>query len=547
MNGVSLRESTNKRELIAIVDSAIVEAPLDIDKLAKFIEQSEFAGFFVSKEKVLSLAEAVNYAVDNNSMDAIEMAVAEVKDGKMLIALASDRMSATLTLTSPHKGTVPNYASISLALQQHGVVRGVSRKRIRNLVQLAIDAEPGAELSEVIAKGLPPRNGKDSFIKPLVSNALDRILAPKGTDHDKVDMRDLGDILCVKAGQSVARRVAPSKGRSGYTVTNKRLSPLTGEIKDIKLGTNTELHPNDDNLVIASVAGQPKFEEGRMSIDDTYITKGVNVGTGNIRYDGAVIINGDVTENMQVIAEGDITVNGFVESALIRAGGDIIITKGAMGKMQQEDCRLIANGNVFVQHGQGLDIIAGKDVKVAKQLAYSRVKCKGGVSVGSPDKPMGNLFASNINCQTAVTAGSVGAVSGSVLTIDYSEGYNLLVNRTETLAHLLKTLTRTNADHEIKLSSINNKIIPESLLKKMAKLNDELASERILLDWVRGALTELQEKTAKYESYARVIANKELFPGVTVRLNKKMWKAEKEYMRCRVILENGKWNYDPII
>jgi len=138
-------------------------------------------------------------------------------------------------------------------------------------------------------------------------------------------------------------------------------------------------------------------------------------------------------------------------------------------------------------------------------------------------------------------------VSGSVLNIDYSEGYNLLVNRTESLANLLKTLTRKNADHEIRISDINNKIIPESLLNKMAKLNDELASERILLDWVRGALAELQEKSAIYESYARVIANKELFPGVTVRLNKKMWKAEKEYRRCRVILENGKWHYDPII
>ena len=86
-----------------------------------------------------------------------------------------------------------------------------------------------------------------------------------------------------------------------------------------------------------------------MTVDDTFQTKGVNVGTGNINYEGAVLVNGDVTESMQVIAKGDVTINGFVESAVIRAGGDIIITEGAMGKMHEEDCQLIAKGSVFVQ------------------------------------------------------------------------------------------------------------------------------------------------------------------------------------------------------
>ena len=547
MNGLTLRESSNKRKLIAKIDPMLFDGPFDLERFSNFVKSSDYSTFKLSKNNILSLAEAVNYALEQSSMDAIEMEIGEIKDGKFSISVASDYMSASLSVITPHNGSLPNAAIILLSLQQKGVVRGISHKRITKLLQKAIESKPGTELSRVVAKGLPPKKGKNSYIKALVSGSFDRVLAPQDAGKNKVNMRDLGDIFCVKVGQAIARRIPPSKGRSGFTVTNKRIPADAGEWKDFKLGENTEISKQDENEIVATLAGQAKFEEGRMSIEDTYISAGVNVATGNITYNGAVVVNGDVTESMQIIADGDVTINGFVESALIRSGGDIVITKGAMGKMQEEDCRLIANGNIFVQHAQGLDIIAGKDVNIAKQLAYSRVKCKGGLTVGESDNPMGNLFASNINCQKLVKAGSVGAISGSELVLDFSEGYNLLTSRTEALSELLNSLTQTNADHEIKLSLINKQIIPEALKQKMASLNDELASERLLLHWVQGALAELQEKLNDYESNARVIANKELFPGVTVRLNEKIWKAEKEYMRCRVILENGNWLYDPIV
>lgn len=549
MNGLSLKESTNNEELIAIIHLSNFEGPFFVTDFNDFVKKSEFSQFHLLKAKVLSFAGAVNNSIEQGSVDPIEMSVGVqlTKDGKVSIAVTNDQMNATLTITSAHKAQAPSAAMIALTLKQQGIVRGVSQKRIRKLVQQSLETEPGTEISGLIAKGLVPRKGKDSYIKPLVSNSFDRVLAPQDAGSNKVDMRNLGDISCVTAGQSVARRISPSKGRTGFTVTNKVLKSGSGKWHDIELGKNTEISLLNDNVIMATLAGQAKFEDGSMSIDDTFVTQGVNLGTGNVTYDGAVIVNGDVTENMQIVAKGDVTVNGFVESALIQAGGDIIITKGAMGKMQQEDCRLFANGNVFIQHGQGLDIVAGKNINVAKQLAYSRVKCKGILTVGSPDHPMGNLFASSINCQTSVKAGSIGAVSGSLLNIDFSEGYNLLLSRSETLSELLKILTQSNADHEMKLTLLNNEIIPDDLKHKMAQLNDELESERILLNWIQDALAGILNRKKAYELNARVIAHKELFPGVTVRLNKKIWKSKKEHTRSRITIEQGNWTYSPLI
>jgi len=278
-----------------------------------------------------------------------------------------------------------------------------------------------------------------------------------------------------------------------------------------------------------------------MSIEDTYITKGVNVSTGDINYGGAVIVNGDVTDNMKVIAKGNVTINGYVESAYIHSDGDIIINGGATGKIHDEDCRLIAGGSIHIEHAQGLDIIAGNKLTVAKQLAYSRVNARGGVRVGSGKKPMGSLFACSIHCGKTLTAGSLGAISGSVLLIDFSEQYNVICNRLDELESLHKKLSSTSHKHEHKLVEINRHQMPNFLANKLHALTEELNAEHKLLAWLFDAKLDMQKSKSEYERGIGVLANNELFPGVTVKLNERVWRTEREYQRCEIALDTGVW------
>ncbi|MFT6268209.1 MAG: hypothetical protein ACJAVV_001014 [Alphaproteobacteria bacterium] len=556
MKGVSLFCSDDKKQLSITVEPLLFEGVFSIETLTAFITETEteadsetqLSDFTLCEDSVLSLSDEITLAVSENNNNVLEKLIGEKKQPSIFIAISDDNMSATMTIIKRSDSDIPDIKDLVDDAKQQGINKGFSKKRVIKLLQQVINAEVGEELTVTIAKGLPARSGKDSFIKPLVPNALDRILAPQKIDGNKVDMRDLGDILCVKMNAPVAQIIAPSNGRSGMSVKGEMIPSSPGEWKKITMGSNTATSPNNENIIIAAVAGQPKFENGVMFIDDTFTApKGVNVGTGNIKYDGAVIVNGDVTENMEIVAKGDITINGFVESAFIRSGGDIIITKGASGKMHDEDCRLIASGSIYIQHAQGLDIIAGKDVNVAKQLAYSRVNAKGRVTVGAIDDPTGSLFASTINCCSSLKAGSIGAISGSTLTIDFSEGYNLLCNKYDALIGFIRQLTMTNATHEMKLSRVNVKQVPAHIQKQLLALNDELEAERALLGWLRKALEELQNRKREYEINALVIANKELFPGVIVKLNKKIWRSNKEYQQCCVALDEGNWQYRPLI
>lgn len=547
MKGVTLTVNKAAKHLIATINPLLVEGLLQPKAIESFILESEYKQFFLLKNELASLCEQGNAAKKSESADELQLPVGEMRDASVSVTISNDQMSVEMTIESPYAGSLPTYEELLTLVRQKGITRGISKKRLKNLLFQASEADSGTELTDVVAIGLPARDGKASRLKSLFPNALDRILQPQEVGNNKVDMRNLGDILCVQVKAAVAERKPPGKGRVGYTVTGSPILPTEGQWIAIKLGENTSISPNNENIVIAEVSGQPKFENDVMNVDNTFQTKGVNVGTGNIEYDGAVIVNGDVTESMQVIAKGDITINGFVESATISSGGDIIITEGAMGKMNDEDCKLYAKGSVFVQHGQGLDIVANKNLNVRKQLAYSRVKCGGVVTIGDPDRPMGNLFASTIQCGSTVYAGTVGAVSGSSLTIDFSEGLNTLNARYDAILTSLKNLRENNLDHQVKLRELHAKHIPNGLLNQLTKIDAILESEKHLLQWLESVEGELNKAKIDYEKNARVIAYKELFSGVTIKMNKRTWRSEKEYLKSIVNLEDGKWQFTPLI
>jgi uncharacterized protein (DUF342 family) len=547
MKGVTLTVNNAAGQLLATVDPLMVEGSLDLKAVEKFIQSSDHNRFFMLTSGIESLCKQSNAAKASKSLDEQTQVVGEVRDAKVSIKIADDQMSAEMTIESPYSGAVSSYNDVLTLLQQEGVKRGISKKRINNLLFEASEAGSGIEFTDVVARGLPARDGKASVLKALFPNAIDRILQPQETENNKVDMRNLGNILCVSEKTAVAQRSAPSKGRAGYTVMNSALIPNEGEWKEIKLGVNTCISPQNENIILATVTGQPKFENKIMNVDDTFQTKGVNVGTGNINYAGAVIVNGDVTESMQVIAKGDITINGFVESATIRAGGDIIITEGAMGKMNEEDCKLQAKGSIFVQHGQGLDIVAGKNLNVRKQLAYSRVKTGGNVTIGDPEKPMGSIFASTIQSGSALRAGTVGAVSGSSLTIDFSDGVNLLNTRYDAILTALKQLRENNFDHGVKLRELHSKHVPNALVNQLNKMDSVFESEKHLLNWLEGVEKEMRQAKIDYEKNAKVVAYKELFPGVSIKINKRTWLSNKEYFKSVISLVDGKWQYTPLL
>ena len=133
-------------------------------------------------------------------------------------------------------------------------------------------------------------NIKNSKFVPLVPNALERVLRPQTNEGERVDMRNLGEVICVKVNTPVLRRTPPTKGRTGFDVKGNTIPAVQGEWIDFKMGTGTVVSDSDANLLMSSISGMPKYRDQVMNIDDTFTCNGVNVGTGHVNYEGAVLV-----------------------------------------------------------------------------------------------------------------------------------------------------------------------------------------------------------------------------------------------------------------
>jgi uncharacterized protein (DUF342 family) len=551
MLGITLKVDETDRYLDLDITPDLIKDSLDASSLHQMVDKSEFKHFFIFDENIIEVVSSYKSAVKNNSSAIIENRIGERRDTQIKCRIVEDQLAAYLTITCGYAGKLPSISSLMKELDSYSIKRGISKKRLRNLVEKCAQSLPGEVFEEFVAKGLAPRAGKSSKLKPLVQNALERILKPQTLGAARVDMRNLGAIICVQKGTELLRRMPPTDGRNGYSVGGDVISAKSGEWIKFRPGDGTVISDGDENLLIADISGMPKFKDQKMWVDDIFSCKGVNVGTGNVDYDGSVLVNGDVTEKMEIRASGDVTVNGFVESATIHAGGDIIITEGAMGKVNDSateySTNLTSKGSVHVQHGQGLDINCNGNVTVGRQLAYSRINCRGKVTVGAIDKPNGNIFACTIKCQDKVTAGTLGAVSGSNLSIDFSDGFNTLLERKDTLDELLKQIKQNNNRHSERINIINSKFIPKDMQERVDEANQLFQNEEQLLQWLESKAKEMQKSKDNYQSEIQLIGNKRVYPGVVVKLNNRTWRADREYDRAKICFHGHQWHFEPLI
>lgn len=551
MNGVSFSFDENLQHVFITLSPSQMETEVSSSVVLSALKEAGFDEVYLSHSAVKACCDKANHLFKTKDPSIVNEEIGERRNAEVAFIISDDEMSATLSLTAPYGGHFPSKKAVLTLAKKTGIERGVSQKRIAHLLEELKNVGPGEMVEGIIASGLPAKDGRSSFMKPLVPNALERVLSPQTSENGKTDLRNLGEVICVKANTPVVRRMPPTKGRNGYTVTNNPIEASSGKWLPIKMGDGTVVSDDDENLILASISGMPKFRDLTMSVDDTFICKGVNVGTGHVKYDGAVLVNGDVAEKMRIEASGDVTINGFVESAYIEAGGDIIITEGAMGKevsgSDDHSCILKSSGSIHVQHGQGLDIRCDGDVSIGRQLAYSKLVCGGKLTVGQVDNPKGNLFACDIQSQNSVIAGTLGAVSGSTLRIDFSAGLNLLNERLDSLEDLLKQLRENNSRHKEKFDLIGNKKIPKALLSRVNAAQEMFQNETALLNWLELKAADVKESKVNYQKAIKIVANKKLYSGVSVKLNNRTWRSEREYERAMVLYKDHEWSYEPIV
>lgn len=293
-------------------------------------------------------------------------------DSIIEVIVSQDKMKAFVVLTPPEgKGCSPSIEAFVQALYSKGVVYGMSEEKIRNLV-----ARPVYNQQVLVAEGVIPQNGKNGEVKYLIDINKDR--KPVIMEDGTVNYKEMNLINNITKGQKLAELIPPISGKQGRNLVGTELKAIDGRNAVIPRGRNVVLSANNQEL-FSDMDGQLQYADGKISVFATHeVMADVDNSTGNIKFIGNVTVRGNVLSGFEIEAGGNIEINGVVEGATLKAGGDIILKRGMHGIGKG---LLIAGGDIISKYIESATAEARGDIK-AEAIMHSDIKCGNKLEIG---------------------------------------------------------------------------------------------------------------------------------------------------------------------
>lgn len=240
--------------------------------------------------------------------------IAEKRDAVMTLTVSSDERAAHLTLTPARGGTPVTQQDVLTLLARHKVKHGI----LRDAVTAAVATQTAGQLA--VAQATLPDHGGDARFASQLPELTDPHL--QENPDRRAGYRAISTLCRVSAGTPLLRKIPPTSGTGGTTVTGKIIPAHPG--RDLPFAAplkGVEIDSGDGNLLLAAISGQAVWGEHGVRVEPVIDLDNVDLTSGNIDFDGTVNISGDVAAGLRIRSRGDIFVGGTVAGATLEAGG----------------------------------------------------------------------------------------------------------------------------------------------------------------------------------------------------------------------------------
>ena len=272
-----------------------------------------------------------------------------------------------------------------------------------------------------------------------------------------------------------------------------------------------------------------------MMVEPVLVVEAVTMASGNINFEGSVVIRGDVASGMSVTATGDIEIGGVVELATLDAAGSIVVRGGIIGGLGRKDGgvqMLRAKANFEVGYAQNAHIEAGDCIVIDDTAVQCELVATNHILVGR--KKRGCLIGGKHQATLSVTAKEIGSAQ-RVATV-FEMGINPAMHK------LMLDLAKSRDTKEGQLLEVGKLL---TLAQQMpGKLPEAAVSKaRQTAAVLEQAIAELQEQCEEINRKvglamgARVIATQKLHEAVEVRLGERRFRVPSEFAACAVGLD----------
>lgn len=420
------------------------------------------------------------------------------------VRITDDCMEAYMTVYPT--GTPENYTVEYLAdiLHLNHVKIGIMQEMLQLIVSQRIYNK---EL--LVAKGVEAQPGQDGYFEYMFETDLSQ--KPIENKDGTVDYKNIKMIELVNEGQVIAVYHASTAGTNGYNLQAQfqmakhgiELPPLRG----------TGFQRMEDGITYqATVSGKITEMNNRVNIFPVHELFGdVDLSSGNIEFNGDVIIHGNVLDGMSVKASGTVTVDKIVESAYIEGRKGVILRGGVLGR---NGATIRSKGNIAAMFFEYADVEAAGDIE-AEYFLDSRVYSGGRIALsgkkgcivggkthavrGMDVYEVGNAAGANTEISVGVSRGAIGELA----TLE-----RLLKDEEDQLQRIEEGLVQFETIMREKGCSFRDDPRRMSLVKEKIRLSAQIAGKREQLSTF--------EKIREVSGNASVKVVRAVYPGTRV-------------------------------
>ena len=434
---------------------------------------------------------------------------AEKRDAEIIAEIATDRRTAFINYHRPWGGKNFTYEEALAKLEAQNVKFGINEARLHEILENEHDVE-----QQRIAGARESVRGADATITYLF-DAYHANSGPKVSEETGcVDYRDLSLFENVEPGSPLARKNPATMGEDGMDVTGIAIKAEAGKDVQLPKGKNTNVSPDDPNLLIAQVAGTPKLVNGRINVDDMIVVEDVDFSTGNINFNGDVLVKGIVNAGFSITAGGDITCKDAVESANLSAKGNIYLKRGIKGMNRS---KVDAGLNVYAKFLENCTVYANESVIVEEEIMHSVVLANERVEV---THPKGVIIGGTTKARELIRAPFIGSEMAVKTNLEVGIAPHLkeqMDDLDDSLTLKLKELEKVSKN----LYTLNNMREKAGLTPEREELYHQLGN---IATQLNTEVEEIAENIAALEgdlkssAGCRVEAKKTVYPGVIITI-----------------------------
>jgi uncharacterized protein (DUF342 family) len=456
------------------------------------------------------------------------------------IQISKDQLTAYLLYKPSSDVNDITEEQLQTFLKKNGVSYGLHHEHISLFIE-----DPSQYIGQqlLIAEGQAPIIGQDSSIEMIYQQKSSR--RPKENEDGSVDFYSITEISNVEKGQLLAKKIPPTEGIDGTTVTNEVIKAKDGRDFKIKAGKNVVVD-EVSQAVYSLISGQVSVtEDEKINVFPIYEVNGdLDFEIGNIDFVGNVVIRGSVPNGFKVKAKGDIRITGGVEGAELEADGSIHIQsgitaqhKGLIQAGKDVNTSFVVNGRV---HAQG-NVIVSQSIMHSEIIAGESIECGGakGLIVGGVLQAGKSLkcrtIGNSMTTTTTIEVGSNPKLSNRKKAIQ-AELKDLVgtLTKTEQALQVLDQLTRQlgqlpSDKKELQIKLTNTKLQLDKKIKELKLENQEIEKE-------------LQDETNSAVEIAGII-----YPGTRLVFGKYIKYIKDNQQRIKYCIEDSEIVGKPLV